>query len=480
MNTHQPPHMNMSYVWIICLVAACGGLLFGYDWVVIGGAKPFYEAWFHITDPAQSGWAMSSALVGCVIGALASGLLSDRYGRKFPLVIAALTFLVSAVGTALATSFEAFVIYRIVGGLGIGLASALSPVYIAEVSPAAQRGRFVAINQLTIVVGVLAAQLINLLIADPVAPGSTQADLLATWNGQMAWRYMFGACGVLAALFLVLLFWVPESPRWLIKMGRVSQAHQVLQRIGDENYAQQTVTEIQQTLNQHEQKVPLSALLKQDVRPMLVLGIVLAVFQQWCGINVIFNYAQEIFASAGFDINDTLKSIVATGLINLVFTLLALPLVDRIGRRRLMILGAGGLTVIYLLMAGAYAWGLLGLPVLILVLVAIAIYALTLAPVTWVLLAEIFPNRVRGTAMAVGTFALWVACFVLTYTFPLLNAALGASGSFLLYGVICLAGLVFILRKVPETRGTTLEALEKQLSQAVERNGTAAEQPRTM
>lgn len=455
--------LNMSYVWTICLVAACGGLLFGYDWVVIGGAKPFYEAYFGITDPAQSGWAMSSALVGCIFGALISGLLSDRFGRKLPLAIAALTFVISAWGTAMATSFDAFIFYRIVGGVGIGLASALSPVYIAEVSPAAQRGRFVAVNQLTIVIGVLAAQLINLLIADPVVANASQADLLASWNGQIGWRYMFGAELVPALAFLLLMLAVPESPRWLAKAGRHEQAQRVLRRIGNEQYARQTLTEIRQTLDKDSSKMPFRALLHGDVRPVLVIGIVLAVFQQWCGINVIFNYAQEIFASAGFDINDTLKSIVATGLINLIFTLLALPLVDRIGRRRLMLIGACGLTAVYLLMAAAYAYGLLGLPVLLLVLVAIAIYAVTLAPVTWVLLAEIFPNRIRGAAMAAGTFALWVACFVLTYSFPLLNAALGAAGSFLLYGAICLAGALFIYARVPETKGITLEALEQQL-----------------
>ncbi len=189
----------------------------------------------------------------------------------------------------------------------------------------------------------------------------------------------------------------------------------------------------------------------------MIIGMVLAIFQQWCGINVIFNYAQEIFASAGFDINSTLKSIVATGVVNLVFTIAALPLVDKIGRRKLMLLGASGLTLIYVLIAGAYAMGIMGWPVLLLLL--------TTAPVTRVLLAEIFPNRVRGLAMSLGTTALWIACFLLTYTFPLLNAGLGAAGSFLLYGVICAAGYLYILRNVPETKGITLEALEEQLAQ---------------
>ena len=223
--------------------------------------------------------------------------------------------------------------------------------------------------------------------------------------------------------------------------------------------------EIAHTLEKDNNKVSYGALLAPQVKPIVIIGMVLAIFQQWCGINVIFNYAQEIFASAGFDINSTLKSIVATGVVNLVFTIAALPLVDKIGRRKLMLLGASGLTLIYVLIAGAYAMGIMGWPVLLLVLAAIAIYALTLAPVTWVLLAEIFPNRVRGLAMSLGTLALWIACFLLTYTFPLLNAGLGAAGSFLLYGVICAAGYLYILRNVPETKGITLEALEEQLAQ---------------
>lgn len=455
--------LNMRNIWLISLVAACGGLLFGYDWVVIGGAKPFYEAYFNITSASLSGWAMSSALLGCMAGAFIAGTVSDKYGRKRPLILAALLFVISAWGTAMAGSFNAFIVFRIIGGIGIGLASALSPMYIAEIAPAEKRGKFVAINQLTIVIGVLAAQIINLVIAEPVATGAAQADILQSWNGQMGWRYMFGAELVPALAFLLLMFVVPESPRWLVKMGMAKKAKGTLRRIGSESYASRTVAEIESTLSAETRSLPFSALLKPDVKPILIIGVVLAAFQQWCGINVIFNYAQEIFASAGFDINDTLKSIVATGLINLVFTILAIPFIDKIGRRKLMIVGSFGLTIIYCLMSAAYAFGMLGLPVLLLVLVAISIYALTLAPVTWVLLSEIFPNKVRGTAMSVSTLALWVACFALTYTFPLLNAGLGASGSFLLYGVICACGFVFIYRHVPETKGRSLEELEKEL-----------------
>ena len=468
--------LKMGYVWTICLVAACGGLLFGYDWVVIGGAKPFYEAYFGITDPAQSGWAMSSALVGCIFGALVSGWCADKLGRRIPLIASAVLFSASAWGTAMASSFDMFVIYRIVGGVGIGLASALSPMYIAEVSPAEKRGRFVAINQLTIVIGVLAAQLVNLLIAEPVAAGATHQAIVETWNGQTGWRWMFGAELIPAVAFLLLMFVVPESPRWLMKAGKEARARQTLERIGSSNYATQTLNEIAHTLAKDNNRVSYSTLLQPQIRPVVIIGMVLAVFQQWCGINVIFNYAQEIFASAGFDINGTLKSIVATGIINLVFTIAALPLVDKIGRRKLMLFGASGLTLIYALIAGAYAMGIMGWPVLLLVLAAIAIYALTLAPVTWVLLAEIFPNRVRGLAMSLGTLALWIACFLLTYTFPLLNAGLGASGSFFLYGLICALGWIYIQRNVPETKGVTLEALEEQLAARHQKSASAVKE----
>ncbi len=460
----EPYVTNPLYLWLICLVAALGGLLFGYDWVVIGGAKLFYEAYFSVHDPVMSGWLMSSALIGCIGGAMAAGLLADRYGRRPALVLAAVLFVACAVGTGLANNTTLFVVFRIVGGIGIGLASGLSPLYIAEVSPARNRGLFVAINQLTIVIGVLLAQLVNLWIARPVPGGLDAQALWHSWNVQSGWRWMFYSEGVPAVLFLLLVLVIPESPRWLSKVGREADARRVLERIGGVAYASDVLDAIRsnQAAAVHR-GAPLRALLAKNVRPVVVIGVVLAVFQQWCGINVIFNYAQDIFASAGFDINDTLKSIVATGSVNLIFTLLALRLVDSWGRRRLMLLGAGALTVIYLLIGAAYALHLLGLPVLILVLAAIAVYATTLAPVTWVLLSEIFPDHIRAQAVALGVFALWSACFVLTYSFPWLNTHLGPAGSFWFYGAICAAGFVFILYKVPETAGVSLEELEARL-----------------
>lgn len=444
------------------MVSAMGGLLFGYDWVVIGGAKPFYERFFNIANsPHLQGWAMSSALIGCLFGAMISGYLSDRFGRKIPLIIAAALFTISAIGTGAVDQFTPFIIFRLVGGLGIGLASAISPMYIAEISPAKMRGRLVSINQLTIVIGILAAQIINFLIADKVPEGVSDIEIVQSWNGQMGWRWMFWAETAPAFAFFVLAFFIPESPRFLAKSGKSEAAFSILKKIGGHDYAIQEQREIAETLHGTDSKIDWKALRSKKMRPVLVLGIVLAVFQQWCGINVIFNYAEEIFTSAGYSVGDMLFNIVITGTVNLIFTLLAMRMVDSWGRRKLMLLGSIGLALIYFLLGTSYFLELKGLAILVLVMLAIATYAMTLAPITWVVLSEIFPNKIRGAAMAVATTALWSACFVLTYTFPILNKLLDASGTFWLYGFICLSGFLFILKKLPETKGKSLEEIEK-------------------
>ena len=455
---------NKQFILGITLVSAMGGLLFGYDWVVIGGAKPFYERFFAITTlPYLQGWAMSSALIGCLFGAMFSGWFSDRYGRKLPLIAAAAMFTIAAIGTGMANHFTAFIIYRLIGGLGIGLASAISPMYIAEISPASMRGRLVSVNQLTIVIGILGAQVINFLIAEKVPEGATDVEILQSWNGQIGWRWMFWAGTVPAFAFFMLAFLIPESPRFLAKSGKWDGSLKILERIGGREYALKEQKNIAETLNESDAKVDWRALTAKKVRPMLILGIVLAVFQQWCGINVIFNYAEEIFTSAGYSVGDMLFNIVITGTVNLVFTLLAMRMVDSWGRRKLMLLGSIGLAVIYFMLGTSYFFELKGIAILVLVMVAIATYAMTLAPVTWVVLSEIFPNKIRGAAIAVATTALWIACFVLTYTFPILNKLLNASGTFWLYGFICLSGFLFILKKLPETKGKSLEEIEKNM-----------------
>jgi SP family sugar porter-like MFS transporter len=371
----SPTNLNLAFIWFISLVAAMGGLLFGYDWVVIGGAKPFYEKFFALSDPARQGWAMSCALVGCLAGALASGALSDRFGRKRPLILSAFTFAVSSLGTALAHGLPAFVAWRIAGGMAIGMASNLSPMYIAEISPPNVRGKLVSINQLTIVIGILLAQVDNWLIADKVPPDFTARQILNSWNGQTGWRWMFGVTAIPAALFFI-----------------------------------------------------------------------------------------GMFAAAGYKISDILFAIVVTGAVNLIFTFIAIAAVDRAGRRKLMLTGAAGLAVIYTLLGAGYRAHSHGPHMLILVVAAIGCYAMSLAPVTWVVISEIFPNRNRGAAMSVATASLWIACFVLTYTFPLLNQRVGPAGTFWLYAAICVGGFFFIERRLPETKGKTLEEIEKELT----------------
>ncbi len=438
-----------------------GGLLFGYDWVVIGGAKPFYEQFFHLTAGSQQGWAMSCALIGCLVGALIAGGLSDRYGRKRLLILAASVFAVSSIGTALAGTFGQFVLWRMMGGLAIGMASNLSPVYIAEVAPAALRGKLVSLNQLTIVIGILLAQFTNWMIARPVPPNSTALDILQSWNGQTGWRWMFGVTAIPSVLFFLVMFIVPESPRWLARNGAAERARRVLARVGGQEYADRALGEIAATLSEDRSRVNYKALLEGRMPKVLLLGVALAVLQQWCGINVIFNYAQEVFTAAGYRVSDILFNIVVTGAVNLVFTFVAIGTVDRLGRRSLMLFGCAALAILYALLGAFYHFHSHGVHMLVLVIAAIACYAMSLGPVTWVVISEIFPNQVRGAASSVAVTALWIACFVLTYTFPLLNGSVGPAITFWIYAGICIAGFAFISVRLPETKGRTLEEIEK-------------------
>jgi SP family arabinose:H+ symporter-like MFS transporter len=457
--TTRAENFDTAYIYAISAVAALGGLLFGYDWVVIGGAKPFYEKFFHLIDPAQQGWAMSCALVGCLVGALVSGWLSDRFGRKRLLIAAGLVFAISSIGTGMATSFTAFVPWRLLGGFAIGMASSLSPMYIAEVAPAQYRGKLVSLNQLTIVVGILLAQVVNWLIAKPVPPDATSLQILQSWNGQVGWRWMFGVTAIPSVLFFISMFLLPESPRWLAKNGAHQRAQRVLSRIGGESYGERALREIEATV-EDANGVDLRILFDRRMLRVLSLGIGLAVLQQWCGINVIFNYAEEVFSAAGYTVSDILFNIVVTGAVNLVFTFVAIAFVDRYGRRILMLIGSAGLAIIYSCLGAFYYIHSRGIHMLVLVVAAIGCYAMSLAPVTWVVISEIFPNRIRGAAMSIAVTALWVASFILTYTFPLFNHSLGAAKTFWIYAAICVAGFLFIRARLPETKGKTLEEIE--------------------
>ncbi len=460
------PIERSSYVWGIAIVAALGGLLFGYDWVVIGGAREFYETYFHLTSASLIGWANSCALVGCLFGSLAAGYCADRFGRRRVLLVAAILFAASSALTGWAYSFAAFIVWRITGGVAIGLASNVSPLYIAEISPADSRGRLVSLNQFAVVVGILLAQIANWRIARPVPSGLSAAATFTTWNVQYGWRWMFTAIVLPAVIFLVASLFIPESPRWLLTRRRQPEAATVLARIGGRRYAEAEMASIERGLAD-ETAMGASTwrdLLRRPLRHIVLIGVCLAVLQQWTGINVLFNYAADVYRNAGYGTNQILLDIVITGTINLVFTIVAMLLVDRIGRRWLMLLGCTGIGLSHLLCAFAYHAGLKGTPVLVLTLSAIACYALTLAPITWVLISEIFPNRVRSQAISTAVSALWIASFALTYTFPFLNQRLGSGGIFFVYGAICLLGTAFIAGFVPETKGRSLEEIEKTLT----------------
>jgi len=456
-------HARSWRVWLAAVSGALGGLLFGYDWVVIGGAKPFYERYFHLDSPSIEGWAMSCALIGCLFGAIASGGLSNRFGRKRMLIVAALTFAVSSLGTGLASVFSTFVAWRMMGGFAIGLASGISPMYIAEISPAHLRGRLVSLNQVAIVFGILFAQVVNWLIARPVPAGSSAEAILHSWNGQFGWRWMFAVTAVPSLLFFVASLFLPESPRWMATKGRFDEARRVLEKLGGAIHADRVLRDFAATSGAEPNRPILHELRSRGVGRILLVGVVLAILQQWCGINVIFNYAQEIFAAAGYQISDILFNIVVTGAVNVGFTFVALFAIDRLGRRFLLLLGFGGLFLIYSVLGVLYRLHIQGKPMLVLVLVAIGCYAMSLAPATWVVIAEIFPNRVRSSAMSIAVTALWSACFLLTYTFPFLNASLGAAGTFWTYATVCLVAVVFLGLRLPETKGKTLEEIEMEI-----------------
>jgi sugar porter (SP) family MFS transporter len=442
MNKQQNTY-NTTYVVGISFISALGGYLFGFDFAVISGALPFLRTTFALTTWWE-GFLTGSLALGCIAGCLIAGNMADRFGRRPGLMTAALIFAASSLGMAFSGSLSVFIIMRFAAGIGVGMASMLSPMYIAEVSPAAVRGRNVAINQLTIVLGILITNLINYQLAD---------------KGADAWRWMFGFGAIPSVLFLAGVFWLPESPRWLFQAGKTDKAKRILEKIGGEGFATETVKDISRTLPAVNRQ-SYSAVFARGVRPAVMIGIALAVFQQFCGINVVFNYTSTIFESVGANLDRQLFETVAIGLVNLVFTIVAMWQVDKLGRRPLMLFGSAALSVAYVLMALLLKNGAGAGWVSLIVLLAIGSYAMSLAPVTWVLISEIFPNKVRGLATSVAVVSLWGAYFILVFTFPVLAEKMGTYGPFWLYAGICLLGFLFIRAKVKETKGKTLEELE--------------------
>lgn len=448
---------SMLYVALVCVVAALGGLLFGYDTGVIAGAIGFLETHFDLDPSFQKGWVAASALIGCTLGVAIAGMMSDRLGRKKTLILSAVLFFISAVGTALPRNITMFVLFRIIGGVGVGAASITSPMYIAEIAPARIRGRLVSVNQFAIVTGFLVVYLVNYFIA---LQGSE------AWNVQYGWRWMFGSEALPALLLLTALFFVPESPRWLTKYGRREKALGVLERVGGRNRAQEEIREIEYAIA-HESG-SLKMLLAPGMRIVLVIGIVLAVLQQVTGINVFLYFGAEIFKKMGSETNAALLKEVVVGAVNLSFTVVAIWTVDRVGRKPLMLIGSAGMGISLAAMGlAAYVQSTTGMWLLVFMLGYIACFALSVGPVTWVILSEIFPTRIRGRAMGIATVFLWTANYVVTQTFtimdesPALVETFHHAFPFWLYGVMCVLLFLFVLRFVPETKGKTLEEIEK-------------------
>ncbi|RZK66344.1 MAG: MFS transporter [Pedobacter sp.] len=433
-----------GYIIGISFISALGGYLFGFDFAVISGALPFLRTEF-LLNAWWEGFLTGSLALGCIVGCLAAGKIADGYGRKPGLAIAAIVFAVSSVGMAFSTTLSVFVAMRFAAGIGVGMASMLSPMYIAEVSPAKVRGRNVAINQLTIVIGILITNLVNYKLAD---------------IGPDAWRWMFGLGVVPSVLFLLGVIWLPESPRWLIVSGQAEKAKAILNKIGTPQYVESTMHDIQRSNAENPGKQSYAAVFAKAVRPAVLVGITLAVFQQLCGINVVFNYTSTIFESVGASLDRQLFETVAIGIVNLVFTFFAMWQVDKLGRKPLMLFGSIGLSITYIILAYLLQSGAAAGLVSVFVLIAISMYASSLAPVTWVLISEIFPNHIRGLASSVAIVSLWGAYFILVFTFPILAEKLGTYGPFYLYAVICFLGFLFVLKKVRETKGKTLEELE--------------------
>ena len=446
---------NKNYILFIALSAALGGLLFGYDTAVISGAIGNLTAYFHL-NPIETGWAISSALVGCLIGAFFSDFLSNKFGRRATMFITAILFILNSIGTALPTSFSMFVFFRIVGGIGVGIASMVVPMYIAEIAPPKRRGALVGNYQLAIVIGIVVVYFVNYLIA-------LQGD--ANWNLTIGWRWMFGSELVPSLLFLLFIFFIPESPRWLIQKGHTNKALAVLHKINREEDVSKVQAEIQHSFQQEDKK-QWKLLVNPIFKKALFVGIGLSVLQQLTGINAILYYAPEIFKSLGSSTDVSLLETSILGVVNLIFTLLAIRWVDKMGRKPLLFIGSFGMTTALLAVGLFIHFNALGNWVLPFLLLFMASFSISWGPLVWVLLSEIFPSKIRSLALAISVFIQWVANFVVTQVFPSLvenewlKTHFNGAFPFYLFALICLVSLLFVWKNVPETKNKSLEQME--------------------
>ena len=441
---------SLKYVYRYTFVAAVGGLLFGYDTAVVAGAIGFIQEKYELSA-AMTGWAASCALVGCMVGAMLAGMLSDRLGRKKVLLISGFAFAISSTGILIPSGIEYFIFFRFIGGIGIGIASILSPMYISEIAPAAIRGRLISIYQLGIVTGILLIYFVNAGIAGLHDNA---------WNVSMGWRWMFGSGLVPSLVFIFLLLPVPESPRWLAKQNRWNEADSILAKINGRENADREMISIRESLA--EKQAPFSDLLKPGLRTALIIGIVLSVFSQITGINVIMYYAPEIFKATGSGSTSALMQTVWVGSINLLLTIIAIKYVDYLGRKKLLLIGSAGMAVCLAIVGLAFYTGSTGgYWVLAGILLYISFFAISLGPLTFVVVAEIFPNHTRGRAMSVAIFFLWLSVYIVSQTFPMLLQSIGSAYTFGIYMITSVMAFAFILNAVPETKGKTLEQIQE-------------------
>ncbi len=447
--------MRSGSLIFVAISAALGGLLFGYDTAVISGAIGNLVQYFDLSA-AQTGWAISSALVGCLVGAFFSDAISDRFGRKKSMGVAAMLFLVCSIGTALPQSFTAFVIFRIVGGVGVGLASMVVPMYIAEIAPAEKRGALVAYNQLAIVIGIVVVYFVNYFIA-------LQGN--AEWNLNEGWRWMFASEAIPSILYLVLILFIPESPRWLLQKQKNAEAVAILEKFNPSEKIENLVADITRSLSGKTEKSH-KLLLSPNLRRALVVGIGLSIFQQITGINAILYYAPEIFKSFGSDANASLLETSILGVTNLIFTIISIYLVDKTGRKPLLLIGTIGMLLSLSVVGYAASHHFTGVWLLGFLMLFMGSFSISWGPVVWVLLSEIFPNRVRGLALSIAVFIQWVANFAVSQTFPMLtgnaylNKAFNGAFPFWMFAIFCMAALLFVIKLVPETKNKALEEMD--------------------
>lgn len=443
---------SSSFLLTITIVVAMGGFLFGYDTAVISGTVGFLRENFSLA-PAMEGWVVSSGILGAIFGAIIAGPLSDHFGRKPGLRASAILFLISALGSAFAATTNQLVIARIIGGIGFGMASMLSPLYIAEVAPAKMRGRLVSINQLAIVTGIFIVYFVNYVI---------QANGVGDWNVTSGWRWMFGSEIIPAILFFLLLFIIPESPRWLCKNGKIKRAEEVLSKLQNPETIPAELTKIQNSLK--NQSSSIFELFRPTYRSVLIIGTLLAIFQQASGINAILYYAPEIFKAAGASGTDAFAQTIIIGATNLVFTFIAIATVDSLGRRKLLIIGNGIITLCLLVVGLGYGSEGGGDYLLIAVIIYIAAFAFSVGPVTWVVISEIFPTQLRGTAMSIAIGILWLMNWIVTQTFPIAIDRIGSTNTFFIYAVMAFLSMLFIVFGLPETKGKSLEEISKSIA----------------